>query len=192
MEAAILPLSSTEIPAPGPDRPADESLLLSRFRESDAAAFEALYRHHNGRIYGYVMRLTGAVESAEELTQEVFVRAWQHRADFQNPSHFRSWLFRVASNLWIGQLRSARRRTTEALEPEEEARLEAPSAAPPALGLELERAIRRLPERIRAVLVLFDVYGFRHAEIAELLDITVSTSKIHLHRARRRLKEVLQ
>jgi RNA polymerase sigma-70 factor (ECF subfamily) len=165
---------------------------IERLRRGDERAFEALYRSHTGAVFGLALRLTGRPADAEELTQEVFVRAWENRCDFESPDHFRRWLRKVAVNHWLTQ---TRRQRPAALDDEDFPEPEDPqsrrAAASPGLKVDLERAIAALPARLRAVLVLFDVYGCRHDEVAELLEVTEGSSKVLLHRARRRLKEML-
>lgn len=174
----------------------DERLLLRRFQAGEPQAFEALYRQYVGKVHGFALRLTGNTGEAEELTQETFVRAWQNRNHFESPAHYRSWLFRVVSNLRIGEVRSARFRSEadesgddEAMSPSGDK--SAKSASSAGLRVDLERALAKLPVRFRAVLLLFYVHGLRHGEIAKALGITEGTSRIHLHRARQRLREVM-
>lgn len=188
----IDPLSEPEPPRPEPPA-ADLSLLLRQAQGGQGEAFEALYRTLSPGVYGLALRLTGRVHEAEELTQETFVRAWQNRHKLQSAEHLRAWLKRVATNLWLTSLRGRRRQVDPGEDDEVLERrggLMRRTAA--GLRLDLERALARLPDRIRTVVVLFDIYGYRHADIAELLGITVNTSKIHLHRARKRLRESLQ
>lgn len=170
-------------------------LEVERLRRGDVRAFETLYRTHCGPLFGLALRLTGRPADAEELTQEVFVRAWEHRSDFDNPDHFRRWLRKVTVNLWLSDVR---RRKPLALDDEDGGgadQLVDPrsrnAAATPAQRLDLERAIAALPTRMRAVFVLFDVYGYRHEEVGDLLELTAGSSKVLLHRARRRLKELM-
>jgi RNA polymerase sigma-70 factor, ECF subfamily len=167
-----------------------EARLLRAFRAGDAAAFETLYDRQRGRIYGLAYRLTGGAAEAEELTQEVFVRVWEHRGKIQNGAHLARWLRRVAVNCWINHLRR--------LDPtgdDDEERLERQPGAPtavPGVRLDLERAVAALPPRLRAVLLLFDLYGLSHEEVADHLEITAGASKVQLHRARTRLREMLR
>jgi RNA polymerase sigma-70 factor (ECF subfamily) len=186
-----------DLPAP-PDstpRPAslEDSRLIARLRAGDEHAFETLYRRHSGSLFALSHHLTRQRTDAEELTQEVFTRAWQRRTSFHNADHFARWLRRVAVNTWINGLRH--RRTTESLEDDEERDSHdgspTTSAAPAGLRLDLQRALGELTPRLRAVLLLFDLYGLRHVEIAEMLEITPGASKVQLHRARTRLREML-
>ncbi len=180
-------------PSAAPPVDAGESELLDGLRRGEERAFEGVYRQHRGRLYGLAFRLSGRQAEAEEITQEVFLRAWEHRAGFESPDHLRRWLRRVAVNLWINRLRRQRPAELDS---------EAALAALPAGGrgpgeaatarLDVERALAALPARQRAVVVLFDIYGLRHEEIAESLGMTGGASKVTLHHARRRLKEILR
>jgi RNA polymerase sigma-70 factor (ECF subfamily) len=166
---------------------ADEDLLAA-LRAGDAAAFELLYRRQVRWLYALALRLTCRPSEAEELTQEVFVRAWQARASFASHDHFRHWLRRVLVNEWIN---ATRRHRPLALDEEGEGATLAGRPATPGLRIDLERALAMLSPRLRAVLLLFDLHGLEHAEIAELLGMTAGASKVQLHRARRRLRELM-
>lgn len=170
----------------------EEDRLLAAFAAGQAAAFETLYRRHAAAVHGLAYRLSGRRSEAEELTQEVFVRAWQHREGFQSVAHLASWLRRVAVNLWINELRRVHPESL-AEDADGESRPEPPDNRPgaPGLRLDLERALSRMPPRLRAVLLLHDLYGLRHEEISHCLDITRGASTVQLHRARTRLKELL-
>ena len=158
--------------------------LVARAAAGDTGAFEQLYRRHVRRVFGVVWRLVGGNEArAEELTQEAFVRAWQAIPQFRFESAFGTWLHRLAVNTALMHLRA--RSGGEDRETDDTA-LEhhAASGARDGLGLDLERAVSRLPPRARAVLVLHDVEGWKHHEIATELGMAVGSSKAQLHRAR--------
>lgn len=166
----------------------DDHALVRASLGGDTAAFEALYRRHAGRVHGVIARLLGRRhgQRAEDLTQEAFVRAWQALATYRFESAFGTWLHRLAANTALMELR--RRRGDPAMDDDED-RFErighADSAGhTTALGMDLERAVATLPPRARAVLVLYDVEGWTHEEIAGELDMAVGTSKAQLHRAR--------
>ena len=169
-----------------------ESVRVRRAQQGDVAAFEELYRAHIGRVFALCMRLSGDPGLAEDLTQDVFVRAWEKLGSFHGRSAFSSWLHRLTVNLVTSRWRGRKRRLAHIL-PEADAdpveTREPPSS--PGLGLDLEKAIAGLPPQARMVFVLFDVEGYRHREIARLTGLSVGTSKAHLHRARRMLREVL-
>lgn len=155
----------------------------------DAHAFGRLYKEHCARIHTLARRMAGD-EDADELTQDVFVRAWEKLRTFRGESAFGTWLHRLAVNLILarraaGAKRRSRDGGSEALE------TVAGRAAPPELGMDFETAIAKLPEGAKHVFVLFDIEGYRHEEIAGMLDISVGTSKSQLHRARMILREHL-
>ena len=175
-----------------PQAPPAEALetLVAAVREGDATAFEGLYRQLVRGVFGLALRLAHDRTEAEELTQEVFVRAWEGRARFLSAAHLRNWLRRVTVNEWINR---ARKHKAVPFDDEGEgpgARIAAHSA-PPGIRLDLERALGLLSPRLRGVLVLFDVYGLDHAEIAATMGMTAAASKVQLHRARRRLRELM-
>ena len=169
------------------DREAD---LVRRARRGDVDAFGDLYHGHVGRIYAVSLRMVADPGLAEELTQEAFVRAWRKLATFRGTSAFGTWLHRLAVNVVLDALR-ARRRWRERFSEEQPARPLAAPSRDPAGAVDLERGIAMLPPRARAVFVLHDVEGYKHREIAGLLDLSVGACKAHLHRARRRLREEL-
>lgn len=166
--------------------------LVRRAAAGDLAAFEELYRATVGRVHAVCVRLTADPSLAEELTQEAFLRAWQRLGSFRGDSAFSTWMHRLTVNVVLGHHRARSRRPEGHAEPEEEAL--AAAVAPgslPGEAVDLERAISRLPERAREVFVLHDVEGHSHEEIADLARMAVGTSKAHLHRARRLLREAL-
>jgi RNA polymerase sigma-70 factor (ECF subfamily) len=167
--------------------------LVAQARAGSFRAFEELYRRHVGRIHSLCLRMTANRERAEELTQEAFTRAWLKLSTFRGESGFPAWLHRVAVNVVIGDGRSRTRRLARerTVGDVEDLQRRAPTGVP-GLGLDLDRAIARLPERARAVFVLHDVEGFRHDEIGRMLEIATGTSKAQLHRARKMLREALR
>ena len=167
--------------------PDDEQALVRAAGSGDARAFEALYRKHSRRVYALVWRLAGGnAARAEDLVQEAFIRAWQALPGFRFQSAFSTWLHRLAVNTALMELRS--RRGGQDLEVDDAA-LEWQASADTAgqrtrERLDLERVIATLPERARAVLVLYDIEGWKHEEIASELGMAVGSSKAQLHRAR--------
>ena len=174
------------------DRRRDEEPLVKRAQGGDMAAFEQLYRDHVGRVFAVCMRLAGDASLAEELAQEAFVRAWQKLGSFRGESAFSSWLYTLAVNTALTERRSRRRRTARVMTTDDLAAFDKPGKPPgPERGFDLERALAKLPPGARAVLVLHDVEGYKHHEIAEMTGIAEGTSKAQLHRARRLLREAL-
>lgn len=169
---------------------ADEVLVRSAVAGS-VSAFEALYRLHVRRVHAAVWRLTGSNDArAEELTQEAFIRAWQALPRFRFESAFGTWLHRLAVNTALMDLRA--RRVGEDMETDDALLADLgdgdSAGMRTALGIDLEKAVASLPPRARAVLVLHDVEGWKHEEIADQLQMAVGSSKAQLHRARRLLR----
>ncbi|HET6586488.1 MAG TPA: sigma-70 family RNA polymerase sigma factor [Oleiagrimonas sp.] len=176
---------------PPPVAEAADADLVRAATDGDTAAFEMLYRRHVGRIHGTVLRLAGYDHArAEDLVQDAFVQAWQKLDSFRHQSAFSTWLYRLAVNTALMALRS--RKADPVGMPGDEALPESPDTPfCPAEREELERAIAALPPRARAVLVLHDVEGWRHEDIAEELGMAPGTSKAQLHHARQRLRQTL-
>lgn len=171
-------------PRPGPE--ADD---VARAVAGDTAAFERLYRTHVPRILALTRRMAGP-DRADDLTQDVFVRAWQKLDTFQGDAAFGTWLHRLAVNLLLTDRRSTARRLAR-VEPVADVDGAVP-ARPAGAGLDLERALRTLPERAREVFVLHEVEGLEHEEIAEVMGTSVGTAKSQLHRARDLLRRFLR
>ena len=184
-----MPIQPIEAP-PAKDR---DALLVQRASRGDMRAFERLYRQHVGRVYGAVYRLAGNNDArAQDLVQESFVRAWQRLDTFRGDSAFGTWLYRLAVNTALMEIRS--RASGEALEdslPEGDTLAQEDTVYRDASRAELERAVATLPPRARAVLVLHDIEGWKHEEIAGELGMAVGSSKAQLHRARHLLRRAL-
>ena len=175
-----------------PREHSDDAPLARAAADGDTRAFETLYRRHAGRVHGAILRLVGGRHArAEELTQEAFVRAWQKLPGFRFESAFGTWLYRLAVNTALMDLRAQKNDPVE--QGVEEDALPESGAQPfcPAEREELERAVAGLSPRTRAVLVLHDVEGWKHEEIAAELGMAVGSSKAQLHRARQLLRRAL-
>jgi RNA polymerase sigma-70 factor (ECF subfamily) len=184
---AIIPIRDDE------DRRATERRLVREAQNGDLLAFERLYRENVRKVFGLCLRLSQDASLAEELTQEVFVKAWRKLSTFRGESAFSSWLYPMAVNVAFSERRSRRRRDARIVSVEEPQLLEkAPGAPQHEAGFDLERALATLPPGARAVFVLHDVEGRTHEEIAALLNLAAGTSKAQLHRARRLLREALE
>ena len=159
-----------------------------RAAHGDHEAFERLYRSHVGRVHALARRMVGE-DVAEDLTQEVFIRAWQKLGSFRGDAQFGTWLHRLAVNHLLTRRATLRRRETRTASGEGILeRLTAPLRRSSAVALDLEVALGRLPDGARQVFVLYDVEGYGHEEIAEAMNISVGTSKSQLHRARMLLR----
>jgi len=174
------------------DRRATELRLVRQAQQGDLVAFERLYRDNERKVFGLCFRLSSDPALAEELTQEVFVRAWRKLSSFRGDSAFSSWLYPLTVNVALSERRSRKRRDARIVATEDPASLErAPRTPAPEAGFDLEKAMAALPPGARAVFVLHDVEGRTHEEIASLLGLAAGTSKAQLHRARRLLREAL-
>lgn len=179
------------MPMPQVSDAADDDARLARCAAmADVSAFEQLYRRHYRRVHGVIVRLVGqAGARAEDLTQEAFVRAWQALPAFRFESAVSTWLHRLAVNTALMELRSRRSRPWQEDDDDALESVATPDTAGHAvLGRDLERAVASLPPRARAVLVLHDVEGWKHEEIAGELGMAVGSSKAQLHRARSLLR----
>lgn len=161
------------------------------------AAFTQLFRTHHTALYGYLLGRTGQVGSAEELTQELFLRAWRHLPELTGRSTEgqRAWLFTVARNLAVDELRQRRTRnaTLTAVRAEPTQHAPAASAAVRAAD-DVQRvgaAIAGLPDDLRTVLSLATAGGLSSPDIAALLGIPAGTVRYRLSRARAMLADVL-
>lgn len=171
--------------------PRDDAALVRQSLDGDVGAFEALYRGHVGRVHGAILRLVGMDRArAEELTQDAFVRAWQKLSSFRHESAFSTWLYRLGVNTALMELRG---RHDEVAAQDDELEFAAGGEVPFCAGErgDIERAVAKLPPRARAVLVLHDVEGWKHEEIANELGMAVGSSKAQLHRARGLLRRAL-
>src|SRR5918911_5101856 len=136
----------------------------------DASAFERLYRGHVSRVYGLVRRMLND-EDADEVAQDIFVRAWQKLGTFRGEAAFGTWLHRLAVNVVLGRRQTLGNRRQRDVEGD--AALETnPTRRPgPEMSMDFEAAMQRLPDGAREVFVLHDVEGYRHEEIAEMLGL---------------------
>jgi RNA polymerase sigma-70 factor (ECF subfamily) len=157
----------------------------------DVRAFERLYRAHLPRVHAIVRRMT-AGRDADELTQDVFVRLWQKLGSFRGDSAFSTWLHRLAVNVVIERFRSESTRRQRMHEGDGIFDTLAAPARSGDLSMDFETALARLPDGAREIFVLHDVEGYKHHEIATLLEISAGTSKAQLHRARMMLRRHLR
>lgn len=169
-----------------------DDALVRRAQDGDKSAFASLYQAHVGRVYAICLRMVANEARAVELTQQTFVRAWQRLDTFRSESAFSSWLYRVAVNIVLVDLRTRRRRKARIEVTDDLTAFDSPDGQLSLdTAMDLEQAIQSLPPRARSVLVLHDLEGYRHHEIATMMDIAPGTSKAHLHRARQLLKTFL-
>jgi RNA polymerase sigma-70 factor (ECF subfamily) len=176
----------------GPAAPEKAPLSdVARAAKGDVRAFEDLYRTHLPRVHSLVRRMTGG-RDADELTQDVFVRVWQKLGSFRGDSSFTTWLHRLAVNVVIERFRSEKVRRSRLHDGEGIFDTLSGPAPMRDLRMDFETALEKLPEGARQIFLLHDVEGFKHHEIAELLEISAGTSKAQLHRARMMLRKHLK
>jgi RNA polymerase sigma-70 factor, ECF subfamily len=167
----------------------DRELVEAVVTAQDELAFRELYRRHTPRLYQLVLRLVGSEQDAEDVVQEAWIRATEAAANFRWESGFNTWLTGIAINRFRELLRKRNRWPSLALEQVAE-----PEARPDSAGerVDLERALSLLPLGYRTVLVLHDLEGYRHEEIADQLGIAPGTSKSQLFHARRYVRALLE
>ena len=184
-------------PVAEPAAAADSAEFVARLRTGDRRAFEDLVRTQQHRVYGLALRMLGNAAEAQDVAQEVFIRAHRSMAEFRGDARLSTWLYTIASRLCLNRLAGSERRLTRH---GEETLVRLPDGRPgPDEALErgeleeaLHRAIAELDEERRVVVVLRDVEGLAYEEIAEILDLPVGTVRSRLHRARLDLKEKLE
>jgi RNA polymerase sigma-70 factor (ECF subfamily) len=182
--------------------------LVSQARGGDDGAFEALVKHYQSRIYNHVARMAQDAFEAEDLTQETFLRAYQALPRFRGESSFPTWLYRIASNLAIDASRRRRLRQVQTISYDEPlddqeyalardlvddfSRTPGEEMASSALRLQVWSAIAELPEKLRPVVILYDLQGLSYNEIARLLGCRLGTVKSRLFNARCQLRDKLR
>ena len=169
---------------------------VARAAAGDRGAFERLYRIHVNRVFSLCARMVTDRTRAEELTQDVFVRAWEKLTLFRGESSFGTWLHRLTVNVVLNARKSDGRQRSRFEENDDEGGMDVYAGVvgmplPPGDMLDLEEAITRLPPGARRVFVLHDVEGYKHEEIAEMLGVTSGATKAQLHRARLLLRQAL-
>lgn len=177
-------------PQPGTAIQAEQT-LVRRAQAGDHEAYRALYEAYLPRIHGLAYRMCGDADLADDLVQAAFVRVYGSLTSYRGDAPLGAWLHRVAVSVILNGLRAERRRRTREL-PLEHARASEPAAAArPELALALERAMDTLSEEARMVVILHDVEGYSHDEIAGMMGIRAGASRVRLVRARARLKDAL-
>ena len=184
------------------DRIVDDEMLVAQFQAGRQDAFDELMKRYKQRIYAYLLRSVKNYEDAEELTIEVFFKVYRALGNWQPQAKFSTWLYRIAHNLAIDFHRAKSRRQTYSLD-DEELSLDEPIASDlgsdPAWQVEendrhrvIRAAIDQLSPKQKDVFMLNRYEGLQIKEITEVLDMAEGTVKIHLHRAMKKLKILLQ
>lgn len=170
----------------------DERPLIKRVLAGDAAAERKLYDAHVDRVFRLAFRMTGDATQAEDLTQDIFIRAFDRLADYRGEAPFAGWLHRVATSVILTGLRRRKRRQEMESTRDDLEWVAEPAPTPDHdLKRRLDRAVDRLDDNHRLVFVMHDLEGFTHREIAVVMDAPVGTIKARLSRARRKLRDAL-
>ena len=174
----------------------DENELVERAGQGDQAAFTELVRTHQHEVYTLAARMVADRELAYDVAQEAFVRAWRAIERFRGDAKFSTWMHRITVNTAFTHRDRRKRTQVDSLddiyrEPESASLSPERGGESAAMRGPLREALTELPESLRAVVVLKDVYEWSHTEIAEHLDISVTAAKVRLHRARKSLRITL-
>lgn len=180
-----------ELVSTSPDR---EFELVRQAAAGNTYAFRELYNNNVSRVYAVCLRAAQDRDTADELTQEVFIKAWEKLNTFQFESKFSSWLHSIAVNQFLMMKRSEKRFSERVAELSEIVNRENPlNKAKHSYDsrIDIEDALEKLPEQARLTFILHDIEGYKHHEISAIMNIEIGTSKAHLHRARKMLRKEL-
>src|SRR5213594_1141035 len=200
--ARLQPRDPTAQASPQSSKPLIEADAIRLAQAGDAAAFEFLYHLHGRRVYALCLRMVNNPADAEDLMQEAFLQLFRKIGTFRGESAFSTWLHRMTVNVVLMRLRKKTLPATsleEVTDPDDETGGPRKDPGAPDLRLSgavdrvnLERSIGKLPPGYKTVFVLHDVQGYEHNEIADIMGCSVGNSKSQLHKARTRLRELLQ
>ena len=177
--------------------PLDQAELVAAAKEGDRAAFEELVRATYADAYSLAYRLTGDEEDARDVVQDAYLRAYKGLKRFRGDAQFSTWMYRITANCASSLLSKRARNRHDDIDDEVGLADERPESDPEIQAdrsLERDRvsaALAALPPRLRAVIVLRDIYDLPHESIAAELGISEAAAKVRLHRARRKLREKL-
>ena len=181
-----------------PREPNELDRLVLAAKDGDRPAFDELVRRTYVDTYTLALRLTADEEDARDVVQETYLRAWKGMPRFRGDAQFTTWLYRITANTAYTSLRRRRRQRAESLDSMLDEPIEMRIEAQPEDAAEqsamldrLAHALEALAPKLRILVVLKDVYGLSHEEIAEELGISVTAAKVRLHRGRKRLRDLL-
>jgi RNA polymerase sigma-70 factor (ECF subfamily) len=185
-------------PAPGAADRREDTALATACLSGDLRAYERLYSLHGARMKNLARNILGSTTDAEDAVQETFLKVQRSIASFRGQSSFVTWTFRILVNTCYDARRSRLRKKEVAAEDDQQREDVAPRPEPraavahPTLRLALERALTKLTRHQRDVFLLYEVEGFRHAEISSMLDISETASKNTLFQAKKNLRQMLE
>jgi RNA polymerase sigma-70 factor (ECF subfamily) len=172
----------------------DDQLLIARARSGDRGAIERLLRDHQPQVYAVCRRLTGSEADALDATQEALIAIVRGLPRFDGRSRLSTWIYRIATNASIDELRRRSRRPTPGLS-DHQAEFADPGTDDPASTIsdrdELDAALAQLPPEFRAAVVLRDVCTLDYAEISEVLEVPPGTVRSRIARGRAQLADLL-
>lgn len=168
--------------------PDEDTRLVEQAMEGGRDAFKELFMKNVSRVYAFLLRSCCDTYLAEDLTQDVFIIAWEKLHSFQFQSKFSTWLYSIAVNRFLMYKRSEKKFYSNIEKLDNEKII---SESYCEQRIDIENAISKLPEKARIVLIMHDIDGYKHNEISEMMKIESGTSKAHLHRARKLLRKEL-
>ncbi|MBD3177107.1 MAG: sigma-70 family RNA polymerase sigma factor [Armatimonadia bacterium] len=182
---------------------ASDAELVRRSQGGDLAAFDQLVRRHEARAINVAYRTLGDLDAAHDAAQEAFVAAWRSLRKFKGQSAFGTWLYRILHNACLDHIKRRKRRGEVSLDAADDDNPGPPEPADPALGPEGEldqdetqqlvhKALARLPDHHRQLLILFDIQGMTYQEICDIVGLPMGTVKSRLNRARHALRRELE
>jgi len=180
----------------------EDALLVKKAQNGDVRAFEELVKKYEGKVYGLASRMLAFSEDANDAAQEAFIKAYRSLKNFRGDAKFSTWLYRITNNVCLDYIRKNSRRELP-LEIEgdpEEGGARAPDivsdvnveklAEDGEFRALVQRAINKLPEQHRTMVLMRDVQGLGYTEISEMLGLPEGTVKSRINRARGRLKDI--
>ena len=170
--------------------------LVQRCRKGERKAQYELYQLYKDRVFNIAYRMANSQQDAEDITQMAFVRVFQKIDSFRGDSAFSSWVYRLTVNICINHFRREKKKMElvvhELSELATNLKILKTNEQTSKMKPFLEKAIRALPAGYRMIFVLYDIEGYKHEEIAEMMNISEGTSKSQLHKARKELKQYLE
>ncbi|MBS1706240.1 MAG: sigma-70 family RNA polymerase sigma factor [Armatimonadetes bacterium] len=185
------------------DNSQDDQLLIARAQKGDRVAFDELIKKHERRAYQYAFRLTSSQEEAMDIVAEAFIRVYNALQNFRGQSAFTTWLYRIVTNCYLDLKKKDKSKSQVSLdaptdfEGEMERQIEDPNLTPDEEVEKnererlVQRAVAKLPDYQRAMLMMYHVEMLSYEEIAQSLDLPLGTVKSRLNRARLSLRELL-
>lgn len=181
-----------------------EDLLIKRAQDGDVSAFESLIKIYEAKVFGIAFRMSGNRDDASDMAQEVFIKLFRNIGKFKHEAKFSTWVYRVATNTCLDELKKIKRKSAYSLDEEIDTedggiRTEIADTAPtPEEVAEsgeirgvVNVAIQRLSDEHKAVIILRDINGMSYDEIAEILKCSVGTVKSRISRGREQLRKIL-